>query len=148
MRFIILLFLQVNQDIMSAKLRLIPVLLSCLLISCGMISRLHHHTEGDGICFCMDHDGDDFCCRHHDSDHTHGDSGDCPYKIVAFKHSAANDLTLIPLIISSFIFNQAEDASPGRHDFAAYIYGHSSEILRSPDMTVSGLRAPPCMTAL
>lgn len=148
MRLIILIILQVNQAIMSAKFRFILVLLSCLLISSGTISRLHHHTESDGVCFCMDHDGQDSCSHHHDNSHTHSDNGACPYKIVAFKHSAGNGLSLVPLIISSAVFYQAEEACQGRHDFTAFSYGHSPEVHKWPDLSASGLRAPPCFTTI
>lgn len=127
---------------MSRWIRFIFVTLICLLTTAGTVSRLHHHTDGDGICFCIDCDGADDCDHHHDGERGHDDGDSCPFKLDVFKLSADSDLTFLPDGIALSAYISADCclvAESGKAEYGC----HKCHFCKSPVIIRFGLRSPP-----
>lgn len=128
---------------MSEIYRLILVLLSCLLISAGPVSRFHHHTDSETVCFCTDFEHDS-CCHHHDGGKSHCDGNGCPYYAADYLQKSDSNSTHFYQSDCVAILTPDHNSPSIIRECSLCSFGFISGFYNSTDMPDRVLRGPPC----
>lgn len=136
----------------------VTIMLVGIHLVVGGMMRIHHHSENDMICFCIDGKIDPICDHHHDDcdnhktgnhDGCHSDHGEedtCAFHLDDFNMSSNDDDVLIPQpfmpvnLIAAILFCEPSVEETG--NFTYFSSNGDTPIETWTDDT-SGRRGPP-----